>query len=68
MNQNGYFLFLPVKIESCLIGQFYDPSILLCQECEPGYYSLTNDSIICEPCLESAICPGGAEIGPQDHY
>ena len=65
---NDYFIFLPIKVARCKIGEFFDPDMVFCQECNEGYYSILSETYVCQPCKTNAICEGGDELLLEAHF
>ena len=65
---NDYSLIIPIKIDGCSIGEFYNPTFMTCQLCLEGYYSIENPTLDCKPCLKNTICEGGFDIFVDSHY
>lgn len=61
-SNNNYVFYLPLSIDTCVIGEIYDYSSNTCRACPKGTFSFEIFSGSCENCFENAICNGGNEI------
>lgn len=61
-SNNKYVFYLPLSIDSCVIGEIYDNSSNTCRKCSKGTFSFDIFSYNCENCFENAICDGGDVI------
>ena len=67
-SNDEYFIFIPIKILECQIGEFYDPSRFFCQKCLFGQYSIKSKTWSCEYCPQEAICNGGDDFKLKNNF
>jgi len=65
---SSYFIYLPIKLDGCQLGEFYLPLMSACYQCPQGYYSDLNDTLICKQCLDNTDCPGGQNFSVNINY
>ena len=72
LNENtensSYYMFLPIKIERCNLGEIFNPITTSCQICPEGYYSNINDTLTCKICLDNTYCQGGANFSLNTNF
>lgn len=67
-NETNYFIYIPLKLNPCEKGQYYNPLSLSCYECLPNYFSFESETLNCKPCLNNAVCQGGMDLEPKTNY
>ena len=66
--KNSYYIFLPIKIKRCILGEFFNPKTTSCQICPEGYYTDFYDTLNCKICLENTDCAGGSNFEVKANY
>lgn len=67
-SDTDYFIYVPLKMNPCEQGQYYNPLLMSCYECLPNYFSFENETLTCKPCLNNAVCNGGTNLEPKNNY
>ena len=67
-NNSNYYIFLPIKINTCSIGQIYNINSSYCEVCPKGYYSIIDQTTQCRPCLPNTVCEGSDTLLLNPNY